>query len=119
MFKGIGDAGRKMKCCYCRLEKATEPDRLCKQCAKRIKEKPIRNWKWRLTKHYLFIFRHFAKCSTCVKGDVCRFHDSFIKDILFYGESKGVFRINSFLWKYCDFYLEGNLPDRSLKVERK
>lgn len=76
-----------------------------------------RKWLWRLTKHYLFEFNHLAKCSTCVKRDVCRYNSMMISDIIVNGETRGAFEIYGVLHKYCSFYLNGELPDRSLKVE--
>jgi len=108
----------KKKCSYCSIEVATEPNGLCKECVKRKKLIPIRKWLWRLTKHYLFIFRHWSKCSTCVKRDVCAYYQDFIQDIIINGETRGAFEIHGILWLHCSFYLKGELPDRSLKVMR-
>ena len=77
-----------------------------------------RAWKWRLTKEYLFIFRHLSLCSICVKQDVCSHYSSFIEDILVNGETRGVFEVRGVLWRYCSFYQEGRIPDRGLKVKR-
>jgi len=108
----------KKKCSYCSIEVATEPNGLCKECVERKKLIPIRKWLWRLTKQYLFEFRHYMKCSTCVKRDVCVFHQQMIQDIIVNGETRGVFEIHGILWWRCSFYLKGELPDRSLKVMR-
>jgi len=80
--------------------------------------KAKRAWKWRLTKEYLFIFRHLSLCSTCVKQDVCSHYSGFIEDILVNGETRGVFEVRGVLWRYCSFYQEGRILDRGLKVKR-
>lgn len=108
------------KCSYCSIELATEENGLCKKCATQKKLRPIKAWRWRLTKYYLFLFRHVSLCGSCVKRDVCRFYNDFIQEILIQGETKGTFATPmSVLWYRCDFFLNGKLPDRSIKVKRE
>jgi len=83
------------------------------------RNKAIDKWLWRLTKHYLFWFRHCTQCATCIKRDVCRFHDRYISDIIISGEAKGTLKLMGILWWRCSFYVQGELPDRRLKVERR
>ena len=82
-------------------------------------KKRRRKWLWRLTKQYLFEFRHWAKCSTCIKRDVCEYHHDMIQEIIVNGEERGAFEIFGVQWWRCSFYVKGELPDRSLKVVRK
>ena len=71
----------------------------------------------KMVKKALMRYRLFSQCGRCVKRDVCKTYEDNIVQIIIDVEMKGKTDIET--WRHCSFFLEGELPDRRLHVNRK